>query len=270
MKIELSVIIFAGIFGACMGSFLNVVAQRTIQGRKWWGAERSECDFCHKILEWYELIPIVSFLIQFGKCRSCKNKIAPVHFLSEVICMTGTAIIFYTFKFNAWPIIFGVIIFYASVLNALTDVLSGDIYDLFAYVPGVLGLVLRFAGGFDAFLDGVYGMALGFGIFAVIILISRGGMGWGDANFMAGAGGILGVKLLCVSFYAGVMIGGTYAIILIILGRVKFGRHDAIPLVPFLALGIFTSLIFGEDILNYLGEKFFMFDICKLDWPFRF
>ena len=270
MKIEFGIIIFMSIFGACTGSFLNVVAQRTIQGRKWWGAERSECDTCHKILNWYELIPIISYLIQLGRCRSCKSKIAPIHFFSELICMIGTGIILYKLKLNLWPIIFGLIIFYTSVLNSLTDIMSGDIYDLFAYAPGVLGIALRITGGFDAILDGVYAMVLGFSVFAVIILISRGGMGWGDAIFMAGAGGILGVKLLCTALYFGFMFGGVYSIILIILGRVKLGRNDSIPLVPFLAIGIFTTLIFYDEMLNYFSAGFSLFNVFELDWPFNF
>ncbi len=263
---ELIIIIF-GVFGACIGSFLNAVAFRAVNGLKWWGNERSRCDHCKKILSWYELIPIISFLIQFGRCRNCHKKISPMHLYAELICMAGSIIIYYKFKFST-ALIFGLIIFFSSVLNSLTDIYSGDVFDLFAYVPGILGLLLRVSGGLNAFLDGLTGMAVGFVIFALIILLSRGGMGWGDANFMAGAGGILGVRFILTAFYFGIMTGGIWAIILIMLGRVKFGRGDSIALVPFLSIGIFLTLIYGAGFLKYLGLIFMNYKMFAVNWPF--
>ena len=64
-------LITAGILGACMGSFLNVAAHRSLQGRSWWGNERSVCESCGHVLSPVELIPIISWLLLRGKCKNC-------------------------------------------------------------------------------------------------------------------------------------------------------------------------------------------------------
>ena len=84
-------------------------------------------------------------------------------------------------------------------------------------------------------------------------LITRGGMGWGDAVFMAGMGCVLGFKFVLIAIYFGFMLGGLTAIILLILGKVKFGRGDTLPLVPFLAAGCFITCLTGEYILEYFN-----------------
>ena len=76
--------VLAMIAGCCIGSFLNVVFSRSD-----WYKGRSRCDACGYILKWYDLIPIVSYLILRGRCRKCKTKIAPSHFISEL--MMGAA-----------------------------------------------------------------------------------------------------------------------------------------------------------------------------------
>ena len=93
-------------------------------------------------------------------------------------------------------------------MNSLTDIESSEVLDLFAIAPGVAALILRFAGGKWAVLDGAAGAFAGWGIFAVIIFLSRGGMGWGDATFMMGMGAVLGWRFTLLAFYCGIMAGG--------------------------------------------------------------
>ena len=130
----------------------------------------------------------------------------------------------------------------------------------------MLGILIRIAGGKFAVLDGLSGAAIGFGIFAMIIFLSKGGMGWGDAVFMAGAGAILGFKFTLLAFYLGIMTGGIWAIILLLLGRVKWGRHDSLPLVPFLSVGCYLTMIFGEKIFEFLSQRLNYEFITS--WPF--
>lgn len=233
-----------------MGSFLNVVALRTLEDRSWWGKERSRCPKCGTLLKYVDLIPICSYIWLKGKCRYCKTGIPWRYFLIEVTgAVTGGLLAL------RWGIsyasLLALITAYGLLLNGITDLYSGYIYDLYALIIGITGLVLRLPGGWTSITDGIQGALLGFGIIAIIILVSRGGMGWGDANLMAGTGAALGWKLTGISLYLGFMVGGTVAIVLLALKIVK--RKDAIPLGPFLAMGAFLSLIFGPSILEFLG-----------------
>ena len=259
----------AGILGACFGSFLNVVAHRSVNNRSWWGSERSVCENCGHVLGFFELIPIFSWLFLKGKCRNCGAKISVRYILIEIICAAMAVLIFHKFNFS-WACLLVSVGSCGLVINSLTDFEAGDVFDVFAIAPGVLGLLIRIAGGSEAILDGIEGAAAGWGIFALIIFLSRGGMGWGDASFMGGMGAVLGLKFILASFYIGIMTGGAFALILLLIGKFKWGRHDTMPLVPFLALGCFIMMIYGAEIFALLEHRFFYSapDLFSPAWPY--
>ncbi len=243
-----NMIIFA-VIGACFGSFLNVIAHRSVQGRSWWGSERSKCESCGHVLSAYELVPVLSWLFLRGRCRSCGAKISVRYLLIEILCAV-MAVMIYSHWGLSWSCLICCVGSCGLVVNSLTDFESGDVFDVFAIVPGVLGLLIRFAGGWASVLDGLEGALCGWGIFAVIIVLSRGGMGWGDASFMGGMGAVLGLKFTLLALYVGFMAGGLWVIFMLLIGRVKWGRGDTVPLVPFLALGCFVTMIFGADFFS--------------------
>lgn len=242
--------IISAVLGASMGSFINVVASRTVDERPWWGKERSSCDRCGRDLATWELIPVFSWLILRRGCRSCGARI-PLRYLGVEIGGAAIGVVI------AWRWGFSVTSAIAAViasglfLNALTDLYSGYVYDLFAWGLGGAGMLVRIGGGIPALADGVFGAFLGFAVIAVIIVASRGGMGWGDASLMAGSGAALGLKLTAWALYSGFMIGGVTALGLLALGRVK--RKDVIPLGPFLALGGIVSIFTGTWFYSLFG-----------------
>lgn len=259
--------ITAGILGACLGSFLNVVAHRSIKGRSWWGNERSVCESCGHVLGVIELVPVISWLIQRGRCRHCGAGISVRYILVEILCASLAVMIVLRWGLS-WACMIAGIGTCGLVLNSLTDYESGDVFDAFAAAPGVACMVLRIAGGFPAVLDGVYGALAGWGIFAVIIVLSRGGMGWGDAVFMAGMGAVMGLKFTLLAFYLGIMAGGFFVIVMMIIGRLHWGRGESVPLVPFLAIGCFMTLMLGSEIFVYLSTRMLSPEIFSVTWPF--
>ena len=260
-------LIIAGIIGACLGSFLNVVAHRSVINQIWWGNERSICENCGHVLGFWELIPVFSWLFQLGRCKNCGAKISIRYLLVEIICASMAVMIFYKYKFSVACLLFS-IGSCGLVLNSLTDFETGDVFDIFAIAPGVLALLIRIAGGWPAILDGLEGALIGWGVFALIIFLTRGGMGWGDASFMGGMGAVLGVKFIIASLYIGILVGGLFAIIMILIGRFKWGRHDTMPLVPFLSVGCFIVMIFGAEIFARLAVRFdFISEYFILSWP---
>ena len=251
-----------------MGSFLNVAAHRSVINRPWWGNERSVCESCGHVLGFFELIPFFSWLFLRGKCKNCGAKISIRYILVELICAAMAVMIFYKFKIS-WACLLVSVGACSLVLNSLTDFESCDVFDVFAITPGVLALLIRFSGGWSAVLDGLEGAAAGWGVFALIIFLSRGGMGWGDASFMGGMGAVLGLKFVFASLYLGIMFGGVFALIMILLGKFKWGRHDTMPLVPFLSCGCFVMMIFGSEIFKWLALRFiFISEIFIPSLPF--
>ena len=249
-------IVFSALLGACMGSFLNVVASRTVEERSWWGGERSRCDSCGRELTALELIPIVSWFALSGGCRSCGAKIPLGYLLVEVGGAAIGGLIAWRWGVSVTSA-FAAVVAAGLFLNALTDLYSGFVYDLFAWGLGAVGMIMRIGGGWGALLDGLLGAGLGFAVIAVIIFVSRGGMGWGDASLMAGAGAALGWQLSAWGLYSGFMIGGVIALGLLLFRRVR--RKDAIPLGPFLAVGGIVSMLTGTWFYSFLG--------MSVGWP---
>ena len=259
-------IALSALLGASLGSFLNVVAHRSIKGRPWWGKERSVCETCGKELASLELIPLVSWLVQCGRCKGCGARISPRYFIVEVIGAASAGLMAWRWGLSA-AFLLSMVGTFGLLLNALTDYESRDVFDVFALAMGIGGLLIRLFGGRLALVDGLLGAAVGWGVFAVIIVVSRGGMGWGDACLMGGAGAVLGWKMTLLAFYLGIMAGGVGIFYLMLRGKIKWGRGDSIPLVPYLAAGGFLALLWGPQMLFALGERFGYYTISA-GWPF--
>ena len=143
----------AGILGACLGSFLNVCAHRSLQGRSWWGNERSVCESCGHVLGALELIPVISWLVLKGRCKNCGARISVRYVLVEVVCAALAVMILSRWGLS-WACAIAAVGTCGLVVNSLTDIESGEVLDLFAITPGVIALLLRIAGGKWAVLDG--------------------------------------------------------------------------------------------------------------------
>ena len=254
---EIFIILIAAMLGACMGSFLNAAAYRSVRNLKWWGSARSQCDNCGRILTPLELIPVFSFIFikifHKGRCKSCGAEISARYLITELLCAAGSALLAYKFNFNLKLLALSLTGFYGAFISSLTDYETGDVFDLFALITGILGLIIRLSFSLNFLYDGLLGAVTGWAVFAFIILITRGGMGWGDAVFMAGMGAVLGLKFILIAIYLGFMLGGLSAVILLLLKKVKFGRGDTLPLVPYLSAGCFLTLLFGEYILEFIN-----------------
>lgn len=258
--IYLIIIFLVFMAGASAGSFINAVASRTVTERKWWGGERSVCEACGETLRAADLVPVFSYIFLRGRCRYCGAKIGVRCLATELIAGALAAGLFV--KWGATSAFsLACIVASFSLFNALTDIENGYIYDLWALAPGVIGIAFRLCDGFAPAIDGLLGAALGAGVIALIILLSRGGMGWGDAFLMAGIGGAVGWRLAAVSLYVGFLAGGAVMLPLLLAGKVK--RRDAIPLGPFLAFGAAVSVCAG-DILWSLAAQWLG---PEMGWP---
>lgn len=243
-------VVLNAILGAAMGSFLNVVAERSVSSQRWWGAERSCCDACGKVLSAWELVPIASFLLQKGRCRGCGAFLGWRYLFVELIGAGLGGFLSWRFGMS-WAWIIALLSGYGLLLSSLTDIYGGYVYDNFVVAMGFLGIAFRVVNGLDVAVDGLLGAALGWAVMAILIVASRGKMGWGDATLSAGLGAVLGWKMAALALYFGFLTGGGVALVLLALKKV--GRKSPLPFVPFLAMGGALALIFGPQLIVKLG-----------------
>jgi leader peptidase (prepilin peptidase)/N-methyltransferase len=239
------------LFGLVIGSFLNVVIARVPEGRSVW-RPRSTCPGCGVPIAWYDNIPLVSFAVLRGRCRACGMAISPRYPIVEA----ATALLFVVAYLVLGPTLdFVAAALLLAALIAITAIdFSHQIIPDVITLPGILaGVAANLVTHRVTWVESLLGIIVGGGIFLVIILVSRGGMGGGDMKLGAMLGAFLGWKLGLLAVLLGVLSGGFVALCLLILGRK--GRKEAIPFGPFLALGGAVSFLWGETLLAwYLGR----------------
>ena len=244
---------FPLVFGLLVGSFLNVVIARVPEGRSVW-APRSACPQCGALIGWYDNIPLVSFLLLRGRCRGCRAGIPWRYPIVEAA--TGGAFALAYGLLGPTPE-FAVA---AVLLAALIAITAIDLrHQIIPDVISLPGIVVGFVAnsllpGGVGWLDSLIGIAVGGGLFLVIILVSGGGMGGGDMKLGAMLGAFLGWKLGLLALLLGVLAGGAVAVVLLLLGRK--GRKEAIPFGPYLALGGAVALLWGADVLTWYLSRF--------------
>jgi leader peptidase (prepilin peptidase)/N-methyltransferase len=238
--------------GLLIGSFLNVVIAR-VPDRQSLLRPGSACPGCGAAIAWYDNVPILSFLALRGRCRACAAPISWRYPLIEGLtaALFGAA----AYRFGPTPdaVVAAALL---AVLVALTAIdLERQILPDVITLPGILaGTLANLATGRVPWLESVLGIAVGGGIFAVIILASGGGMGGGDMKLGAMLGAFLGWKVVLLSIFLGVAGGAAVALALMASGA--RGRKDPIPFGPFLAFGGAAGLFWGERVVRWYLSGF--------------
>ena len=235
------------LFGLAIGSFLNVVIVRVPEGRSLWHP-RSACPGCGAQLAWHDNIPVLSFLWLRGRCRKCGMRISRRYPIVEGVTAATLAAAYLAFGPTGDFIVAAVLLATLVVVTAI-DLQHQLIPDVIT-LPGILvGLVANLAIGHVSWLDSVIGIVVGGGLFLVIILVSRGGMGGGDMKLGAMLGAFLGWKALLLALFAAIVLGGVVGVAVLVSGL--RGRKDPIPFGPFLAAGGAMALFWGERIIDW-------------------
>ena len=245
-------IIFAGFFGAIVGSFLNVVILRLPEEDSSVVFPGSHCPQCKTPLHWYENIPIISYVLLRGKCRTCKVKISLQYPMVEA-CMALLSMALMA-NFDIGFEFF----FYFLFAAALLVIIFIDIHH--QIIPDVIslpGIVIGFLGSF--FTQNVTWAASGLGIlfgcgilyavaFSYYLLTKREGMGGGDIKLLAMLGGFLGWQSLLYIVFFSSLTGSIVGVGTMIVQ--KSGSRTRIPFGSFLALGGLTYFFFQSHIMQ--------------------
>jgi leader peptidase (prepilin peptidase)/N-methyltransferase len=254
-----SLLIF--ILGLIFGSFLNVVIYRYNTGRSIGG--RSQCLACGKMLRWYELIPLFSFVFQGGKCRGCGSKISWQYPVVEL----ATALSFFLVWQLSLPPVSRLI--YLAIVLCLVVIVAYDwrhliIPDAFVYsfiTLALINTILLSRFNLDSFGRVIISHLLaGAGLaafFWLLWLISRGRwLGFADGKLALGIGFLLGplagISAVILAFWTGAVVG----VGLIIISRLsaRYGyvtMKSELPFAPFLILGLALIVFLNLNVLPF-------------------
>ena len=247
--------ILSFILGNIMGSFYLVLGTRLPKGEDV-VKSRSRCDNCKKILKWYNLIPLVSFIVQKGKCSSCGQKISSEHFFAEIF--TGLLFlltsIYFPFGYNYLT---GLIIVSLMVIIFISDFKYMIILDSPLIVSIVLIIILKLI--YFGFKTTIYSIISGLILFLIMLLIEKLGslilkkdsLGGGDIKFAFLMGLTLDVKLGIVALVLSTFLALPYAV-----ASVKIMKSHEFPYGPFLAGALFIVFFHLDKFTNLINFLF--------------
>lgn len=233
-----------------LGSFLNVLIHRLPRSESI-AFPPSHCPACNTSLRPVDLIPILSFLFLRGRCRYCRERISWRYPAVEVLTAILLSVMWYYGSAQARMAFVG----FTAVLIAMTFI---DI-DHF-YLPDTLQLtavgwwVIAFVYSPYPLRDSLLGAVVGFGGMFLIYLAARGGMGLGDVKLAGVMGLYLGLRFVLLALLLAFISGAVAGLLLLITN--KKGRKDALPFGPFLALGAYLAMLWGDIILRTYWSMF--------------
>lgn len=240
------------VYGSIFGSFFNVVGLRVPAGKSI-VKPRSACSCGHQ-LRATELVPVLSYVFQRGKCRVCKTRISPIYPIIELL----TGVLFATAPLVVgWnsELLVALTLISLFIIITVSDVAYMIIPDKVLLVFAGIFLLERIFIPLEPWWDPLLGAAIGFSVLLVIALISKGGMGGGDIKLFALIGFVVGVKTLIVAFFLSTLLGAVIGLVGMALGLVK--KSKPIPFGPFIAVGTMLAYYYGDSLIRAYINIFF-------------
>ena len=249
MNVIIAIYIF--IIGTIMGSFFNVVAHR-LSNNESIIKPGSHCESCQHLLKWYELIPIISFLIQGGRCRQCHTKLSWWYPLIEII--TGLFYLFSYLYFGLSPDFFiSLVISSVLVITCITDFNYLIILDEPLVIGSILIIIITLitSGLVDTLIAILSGLLLFFFMLLVKILgdkaFKRESLGGGDIKLSFFIGLSLGYKLAFVNL----VLASFLTLPIAFYYLVKYKDRE-VPFGPFLIISNFIIFVWASPILEFI------------------
>ena len=257
--------IYVFLIGLAIGSFLNVVVYR-LPLKQSLAKTGSHCPECDTPIKWYDNIPVLSYLLLRGKCRSCGMSISLRYPTVELLtALLFLAVLAKEALGNPDIMSLGAILrlaaflWFAAAMIAISyiDAKHMLIPNKITYPTFVAGLFLLLASDYTAWINMIWGVAAGAGVLLLLNLISpllfgKQGMGMGDVKLGAVIGLFLGWQLALFSLFFASLLGTLFGLPKMFAGKEK--RREPFGFGPFLAIGALAAYFFGSPvILWYLG-----------------
>lgn len=251
---ETTYFIFSIIFGLIVGSFLNVCIYR-IPREESIAYPPSHCTNCGYKLRWYDLIPVISYILLKGRCRSCRQRISIIYPIIEIMTATLFGLLYLKFGISISFFKYAVLFCFLIVIGTI-DYLTQDVYfntTLTGILFGIFFVILEKYYLNIPLKNSILGGLLGALFIGAIVFLTKA-MGEGDIEICLLCGIYLGFintfLMLLLSFIIGGVVG-----VLLILFKVK-GRKDYIPFGPFISLATIIVVLFGDLIFNWYISLF--------------
>jgi leader peptidase (prepilin peptidase) / N-methyltransferase len=237
---------FIFLLGLLIGSFLNVCIYR-IPASQSIVSPPSSCGACGHQLNFWDMMPVVNYIINQGKCRYCKASYSIQYPLIELLNGMLYVLTFYYYGLSLIFVLYAIIIsslIVISVIDLKTQTIPDEL-NLFAFIITVILGAYLFKG---YYLNHFYGFLFGFVLFLLIAVLTNA-MGGGDIKLMGVLGLLFGLQgILFVTVFS--FVYGALISLLLILAK-KASRKDYIPFGPFISIAALTYILFGNAILTF-------------------
>lgn len=235
------------LLGVVLGSFYNVVGFR-LPKEEDLVFSRSHCMSCNHVLSWYELIPIISFLIQRGRCRHCHAKVSLFYPVIELCCGLLFAVSFYSFGFS-YDLIIALTLVSVLMIILVSDLNYLIIPDSILVIASIIIVIVKFFEG--GLLSGIYSIGSGILLFGIMYLIMILGnlafkketLGGGDVKLMFLSGLVLHPIVAIFSIFLASIIALPISLVLLYTNK-----EHVIPFGPFIAIAILILFYMKIDI----------------------
>ncbi len=238
----------------CWGSFLNQLAYRLVHDNITLSKSRSTCPHCLTNLKARDLIPVLSWCLLWGRCRSCQHSISILYPIIELLTIVTILPIFYYFSVTYWLAYF--IFCSALIITIRTDLETFLISNLVSIYLIPLGLIFSYFNYLPVtVINSGLGAILGYSLlwltnFMFAYFTNKQGLGTGDLFLLAFIGSFTGPIGCWLSLLLGSLLGSLVGIMQILAGNNQFSGK--IPFGPYLALGAITYIYWQDLILRIM------------------
>ncbi len=242
---DIPIIAILFLFGIVFGSFLNVLIYR-IPRKEEFIKTRSHCMSCGYQLQWYDLIPLFSWIALRGKCRKCKSRISVQYPLIEGLNGVLYVLTYIRYGMTVQTLLY-CLAFSALVALSVIDFRTYEIpvgFNVFLLILGLIRLITDYR-NWISYVIGFVSVSL---FLYLIYVATRGrGIGGGDIKLMAVCGLLLGWKLIILAFFLGCIIGSVIHLI-----RMKVsGEGHVLAMGPYLSVGIIIAALWGDGMIAW-------------------
>ena len=245
-------IVVAGLFGAVIGSFLNVVAHRVPRGESLL-SPGSHCPACDAPVKPYDNVPVVSWLLLRGRCRNCGTRISPRYPLVELATAVAFAAVVAARGFDD-DLVLELPFVAALIALAAIDLDLKLLPNKIVYPLAVYGVIATVLVDRDDLLENLIAGAGAFAFLLAAVVAYPRGMGMGDVKLAGAMGLYLGLSVipaLLVAFLSGSLVG-----VAILAREGSAGRKKAVPFGIFLALGGIVGVLAGPELIDLYETNF--------------